>query len=100
MMARHDLTTTFPALIAQCCKLLCETLTHEWHACTCTEAFLQLLFIAALITMINVGIGCYTLGLIGVFCLRCITEAWYWVSDLIIRILAHRQEARTHVSTV
>jgi hypothetical protein len=58
------------------------------------------LLIAALIAMINVGVGCYTLGLIGVFCFRCINEAWYWLSDLIIRILEHRQGVKAHVSAV
>ena len=100
MLTRHEFTTTFPALIAQCCKLLCETLTQEWHGCTCSEALLQVLLIAALIAMINVGVGCYTLGLIGVFCFRCINEAWYWLSDLIIRIIEQTQEAKTHVSAV
>lgn len=100
MLVRHDFTTTFPALIAHCCKLLCETLTQEWTGCTCTEAFLQFLLIVALIAMINIGIGCYTLGLLVTLCFCCINEAWYWLSDLIIRIIKCRQEVKAHVQTV
>jgi hypothetical protein len=100
MLARQNLVTTFPALIAHCCKLLCETLTLDWTACFCQEALLQLLLIIALMAMITIGVGFYTLGLMGTVCVRCIAETCYWLGAIVIFVREQWLEARAHVSAV